>query len=76
MADVHFALHGKISEVSSQVLKWKADTYHKGIIGIKEVKKAEEGFSKAQKPWAKKFDDSRCLINRLYLYYPVYVNSV
>ena len=76
IADVHLAIHGKISEVSSQVLKWKAETYHRGIIGIKEAKKAEEGFSKAQKPWAKKFDDSMFLLQNLYLYFLVFVNSV
>jgi len=58
VADMHLAVCGKISEVSSQVLKWKADTYHRGIIGIKEAKKAEERFSKAQKPWAKKYSDT------------------
>ena len=59
IADIHLAVQGKLSEVSSQLLQWKSETYHKGIIGIKESKKAEEGFSKGQKPWAKKFDDCK-----------------
>lgn len=59
MADIHLAIQGKVSEVSSQMAAWKSQTYHKGIIGIKEAKKAEEGFNKSQKPWAKKFDDSK-----------------
>ena len=56
---MHLCVQGKVSEVSHQIQNWKAESYHKGIMGLKETKKAEEGFSKAQKPWAKKHDDSK-----------------
>ncbi|XP_065070318.1 protein kinase C and casein kinase substrate in neurons protein 1-like [Rhopilema esculentum] len=57
MADIHLAIQGKVFEVSQQIQVWKAESYHKGIIGLKETKKVDEGFIKAQKPWAKKYED-------------------
>uniref|UniRef100_A0A8C6SWY2 Protein kinase C and casein kinase substrate in neurons 1b n=1 Tax=Neogobius melanostomus TaxID=47308 RepID=A0A8C6SWY2_9GOBI len=41
-----------------KVKNWQKDSYHKQMIGgFKETKEAEEGFRKAQKPWAKKLKE-------------------
>ncbi|KAF7711441.1 protein kinase C and casein kinase substrate in neurons protein 1 isoform X1 [Silurus meridionalis] len=41
-----------------KVKNWQKDSYHKQIMGsFKETKEAEEGFRKAQKPWAKKLKE-------------------
>lgn len=43
-----------------KVKNWQKDSYHKQIMGsFKETKEAEEGFRKAQKPWAKKLKEVR-----------------
>ncbi len=58
IAELHLAMQGKVAEVSNQVQEWRNENYHKNIMGLKEAKKSEEGFGKAQKPWAKKYYDS------------------
>uniref|UniRef100_A0A3B4V872 Protein kinase C and casein kinase substrate in neurons 1a n=1 Tax=Seriola dumerili TaxID=41447 RepID=A0A3B4V872_SERDU len=41
-----------------KVKNWQKEAYHKQMIGgFKEAKEAEEGFKKAQKPWAKKLKE-------------------
>uniref|UniRef100_A0A674AQE0 Protein kinase C and casein kinase substrate in neurons 1b n=1 Tax=Salmo trutta TaxID=8032 RepID=A0A674AQE0_SALTR len=41
-----------------KVKNWQKDSYHKQMMGgFKETKEAEEGFKKAQKPWAKKLKE-------------------
>jgi len=41
-----------------KVKNWQKDAYHKQIMGgFKETKEAEDGFRKAQKPWAKKMKE-------------------
>lgn len=43
-----------------KVKNWQKDAYHKQIMGgFKEAKEADDGFRKAQKPWAKKLKEVR-----------------
>lgn len=47
-----------INEDFEKVKNWQKDLYHKQMMGgFKETKEAEEGFKKAQKPWAKKLKE-------------------
>ncbi|KAM3621424.1 uncharacterized protein V6R79_011003 [Siganus canaliculatus] len=47
-----------IMEDFEKVKNWQKDSYHKQMMGgFKETKEAEEGFKKAQKPWAKKLKE-------------------
>ncbi|XP_062852759.1 protein kinase C and casein kinase substrate in neurons protein 1 [Trichomycterus rosablanca] len=47
-----------INEDFEKVKNWQKDSYHKQIMGsFKETKEADEGFKKAQKPWAKKLKE-------------------
>lgn len=53
-----------VNEDVEKVKNWQKEAYHKQMIGgFKEAKEAEEGFKKAQKPWAKKLKEVRqCFI--------------
>ena len=47
-----------LNEDLEKVKNWQKDAYHKQIMGgFKETKEAEDGFRKAQKPWAKKIKE-------------------
>lgn len=49
-----------INEDFEKVKNWQKDLYHKQMMGgFKETKEADEGFKKAQKPWAKKLKEVR-----------------
>lgn len=50
-----------------RVKNWQKEAYHKQMIGgFKEAKEAEEGFKKAQKPWAKKLKEVRAHLHNLW----------
>ncbi|XP_018616152.1 protein kinase C and casein kinase substrate in neurons protein 1 isoform X2 [Scleropages formosus] len=50
--------NGLLNEDIEKVRNWQKDSYHKQMMGgFKETKEAEEGFKKAQKPWAKKLKE-------------------
>ncbi|KAI4896264.1 hypothetical protein NFI96_020615 [Prochilodus magdalenae] len=50
--------NGLLNEDVEKVKNWQKDAYHKQMMGgFKEAKEAEEGFKKAQKPWAKKLKE-------------------
>lgn len=52
--------NGLLNEDVEKVKNWQKDSYHKQMMGgFKEAKEAEEGFKKAQKPWAKKLKEVR-----------------
>uniref|UniRef100_A0A3Q3EWL7 Protein kinase C and casein kinase substrate in neurons 1a n=1 Tax=Labrus bergylta TaxID=56723 RepID=A0A3Q3EWL7_9LABR len=47
-----------MNEDVEKVKNWQKEAYHKQMIGgFKEAKEADEGFKKAQKPWAKKLKE-------------------
>lgn len=49
-----------LNEDLEKVKNWQKDAYHKQMMGgFKETKEADEGFRKAQKPWAKKLKEVR-----------------
>uniref|UniRef100_A0A8C7E5P8 Protein kinase C and casein kinase substrate in neurons 2 n=1 Tax=Naja naja TaxID=35670 RepID=A0A8C7E5P8_NAJNA len=53
--DVKSAL---MNEDFEKIKNWQKDSFHKQMIGgFKETKEAEDGFRKAQKPWAKKLKE-------------------
>uniref|UniRef100_A0A3P8V4L9 Protein kinase C and casein kinase substrate in neurons 2 n=1 Tax=Cynoglossus semilaevis TaxID=244447 RepID=A0A3P8V4L9_CYNSE len=53
--EVKAALMGEDYE---KIKNWQKDAFHKQMIGgFKETKEAEDGFRKAQKPWAKKLKE-------------------
>lgn len=59
LSEIHTELRNQLwDEDSGKVRDWQKEAYHKQMIGgFKETKEAEEGFSKAQKPWVKKLKD-------------------
>ncbi|XP_070553222.1 protein kinase C and casein kinase substrate in neurons protein 1-like isoform X2 [Ptychodera flava] len=42
-----------ITDVHQKVKQWQKENYHKKMLSFKETVESEEGFKKAQKPWAK-----------------------
>ena len=55
IAEIHMEMSQKIvDEIIERIQSWKNVHYHKSIVHLKETKRAEEGFSSSQKPWAKK----------------------
>ena len=57
VAEVHSDCQKKLEDLLKRVGDWRTDHYHKSIGGkLKESKKADDGFQKAQKPWEKHFD--------------------
>ncbi|XP_051780617.1 protein kinase C and casein kinase substrate in neurons protein 1 [Erpetoichthys calabaricus] len=50
--------NGLLTDDLEKVKNWQKDAYHKQMMGgFKETKEAEDGFRKAQKPWAKKLKE-------------------
>ncbi|XP_031549026.1 protein kinase C and casein kinase substrate in neurons protein 1-like [Actinia tenebrosa] len=45
-----------LTQVCQSISTWKGQHYHKSLLSWKETKNAEEGFSKAHKPYAKRYD--------------------
>lgn len=61
MSELHQEVKNNLlNEDLEKVKNWQKDSYHKQMMGgFKETKEAEEGFRKAQKPWAKKLKEVR-----------------
>ncbi|XP_066439458.1 protein kinase C and casein kinase substrate in neurons protein 3 isoform X6 [Eleutherodactylus coqui] len=59
LSEIHTELKNQLwDEDSGKVRDWQKEAFHKQMIGgFRETKEAEEGFSKAQKPWVKKLKD-------------------
>lgn len=61
VSELHQEVKNNLINVDFEKVKnWQKDSYHKQMMGgFKETKEAEEGFKKAQKPWAKKLKEVR-----------------
>lgn len=61
VSDLHQEVKNNlINEDFEKMKNWQKDLYHKQMMGgFKETKEADEGFRKAQKPWAKKLKEVR-----------------
>ncbi|ELR59587.1 Protein kinase C and casein kinase substrate in neurons protein 1 [Bos mutus] len=58
VSELHQEMKNSLNEDLEKVKNWQKDAYHKQIMGgFKETKEAEDGFRKAQKPWAKKMKE-------------------
>ncbi|GAA6221117.1 protein kinase C and casein kinase substrate in neurons protein 2 isoform X4 [Lates japonicus] len=59
VSELHMEVKASLMGEDYEKLKnWQRDSYHKQMIGgFKETKEAEDGFRKAQKPWAKKLKE-------------------
>ncbi|XP_053270659.1 protein kinase C and casein kinase substrate in neurons protein 2 isoform X4 [Pleuronectes platessa] len=59
VSELHMEVKAALMGEDFEKLKnWQRDSYHKQMIGgFKESKEAEDGFRKAQKPWAKKLKE-------------------
>ncbi|XP_015237219.1 PREDICTED: protein kinase C and casein kinase substrate in neurons protein 1-like [Cyprinodon variegatus] len=59
VSDLHTDMKNQLMNIDFEKVKnWQKDSYHKQMMGgFKETKEAEEGFKKAQKPWAKKLKE-------------------
>ncbi|XP_040886588.1 protein kinase C and casein kinase substrate in neurons protein 2 isoform X4 [Toxotes jaculatrix] len=59
VSELHMEVKAALMAEDYEKLKnWQRDSYHKQMIGgFKETKEAEDGFRKAQKPWAKKLKE-------------------
>ena len=55
IADLHAERSSRlVSECCAGVASYKRDHFHKSVLHFKECKAAEDGFERAQKPWAKR----------------------
>lgn len=63
VSDLHMEVKAALmGEDFEKVKNWQKDAYHKQMIGgFKETKEADDGFRKAQKPWAKKLKEVQSL---------------
>ncbi|XP_029017972.1 protein kinase C and casein kinase substrate in neurons protein 2 isoform X1 [Betta splendens] len=59
VSELHMEVKAALMAEDYEKLKnWQRDSYHKQMIGgFKETKEAEDGFRKAQKPWAKRLKE-------------------
>ncbi|XP_017267140.1 protein kinase C and casein kinase substrate in neurons protein 2 isoform X4 [Kryptolebias marmoratus] len=59
VSELHIEVKAALMSEDYEKLKnWQKDSYHKQMIGgFKETKETEDGFRKAQKPWAKKLKE-------------------
>ncbi|KAM4615327.1 protein kinase C and casein kinase substrate in neurons protein 2 isoform 2-T2 [Polymixia lowei] len=59
VSELHMEMKAALMGEDYEKLKnWQRDAYHKQMIGgFKETKEADDGFRKAQKPWAKKLKE-------------------
>ena len=54
VGNIHKEMSDALQNIAEDVHSWKSENYHKALMHFKQAKKAEDGFFKAQKPWAKR----------------------
>ena len=60
LAEVHLEIQRKIlDDIIDSVQTWRSQKYHKSFVNLKETKKAEDNFARAQKPWTKRLEKLR-----------------
>lgn len=65
-----------LNEDLEKVKNWQKDAYHKQMMGgFKETKEADEGFRKAQKPWAKKLKEVTEHLSQVFFCDPFPIND-
>ncbi|XP_015278467.1 PREDICTED: protein kinase C and casein kinase substrate in neurons protein 2 isoform X1 [Gekko japonicus] len=59
VSELHLDVKGALmNEDFEKIKNWQKEAFHKQMMaGFKETKEAEDGFRKAQKPWAKKLKE-------------------
>lgn len=59
VSELHLEVKASLmSEDFEKIKNWQKEAFHKQMMGgFKETKEAEDGFRKAQKPWAKKLKE-------------------
>ncbi|XP_038611957.1 protein kinase C and casein kinase substrate in neurons protein 2 isoform X1 [Tachyglossus aculeatus] len=59
VSELHLEVKGSLmGEDFEKIKNWQKEVFHKQMMGgFKETKEAEDGFRKAQKPWAKKLKE-------------------
>lgn len=63
LGDIHAEHKEKITnDILPQIVQWKKDHYHKSMLSWRETKTAEDGFERAQKPWAKRLGKVRSFL--------------
>lgn len=63
VSELHLEVKASLmNEDFEKIKNWQKEAFHKQMMGgFKETKEAEDGFRKAQKPWAKKLKEVRPL---------------
>lgn len=61
VSELHLQVKAALmNEDFEKIKNWQKEAFHKQMMGgFKETKEAEDGFRKAQKPWAKKLKEVR-----------------
>lgn len=59
VSELHLEVKASLmNEDFEKIKNWQKEAFHKQMMGgFKETKEAEDGFRKAQKPWAKKLKE-------------------
>lgn len=62
LADLHSSVYTRLEGLSKSIQEWRNEVYPKTLTKIKEAKRSEEVFAKAQKPWVIKYNEvKKCM---------------
>ena len=59
MLDLHTSVYSRLEDLNKTIHQWKNDKYPKTMTTYREVKRSEEAFLKAQKPWSIKYNKGK-----------------